>query len=787
MSKYLKILTKILLLITFISILIIIFIIIHLKSNLPSVEVLKDVKLQVPLRIYSADDKLIAEYGEKRRIPVTLDQIPKDLIYAILATEDRRFFQHPGVDIRGLARAMMSFFTKSAKGQGGSTITMQVARNFFLTREKTYIRKFNEILLAIKIEQKLTKKEILELYLNKIYLGKRAYGIAAAAKVYYGTTIDNLTLAQMAMIAGLPQAPSAINPINSPAAALKRRAHVLNRMQIYQFITTEQYSKSIKEPITAFYHAQPIELKAPYVSEMVRQEMIKRFGEDAYYRGYKVVTTINSGYQIAANQAQERALLEYDERHGFRKPTKTLYLNKENSVKENLKIWQSQLHKIPCINTLIPGVVTTLETNKIFILLKDNRSIEIPFYNMKWAKPQLTNYRLGPIPKTPKDIVALGNIVYVQKKGNIWYLSQIPEVEGAIVALNPDNGAILALVGGFDYEHSSFNRATQAERQPGSIFKPFIYGAALEKGFTTASIINDAPIVQEDCTSEYDWRPQNHTKKFYGPTRFRVGITHSRNLISIRLLKAMGIENTIDILEKIGFTRDLLPKGLSLALGTTHATPLGLTAAYCTFPNGGYKIQPHFIKKIIDHQNTVIYKATHPNAYDGCKKLDIPLAVQTMKPQTAYLVTSLLQDTIQASTIRRTLQLDRLDLAGKTGTTNGQCDAWFAGYNRDIVATAWVGFDEPRSLNEYAIRATLPMWGYFMKKVLKGQPEHSPEQPSGLVTVRIDPQTGLLARTGQPDAIYEIFTQESVPAQIAPPCNSESNADDSIIELESIF
>ena len=491
----------------------------YLEANLPSVDMLKDVQLQVPLKIYTADGKLIAEYGEKRRTPLSLDQIPQSLIHAVVATEDRRFYQHPGVDLRGLVRAAVSLLSKGRKEQGGSTITMQVARNFFLTRKKTYIRKVNEILLALKIEQELSKDEILELYLNKIYLGKRAYGVAAAAEVYYGTTAAQLTLAQMAMIAGLPQAPSAINPLNSPKNALKRRAHVLERMFAYNYITQEEYDSAMNEPLSATYHGRPIDLHAPFIAEMVRQELVDTYGESVYDQGLEVTTTIDSRLQTAGNQALNRALLEYDQRHGYRKPIMTLTFSSQHNAKEELEHWLAQLQNIPRSNNMIPGVVTAIEEKKAWVLLQNNQYIELPWSGLSWARPQLNNMRLGPAPKKAADITKIGDVIYVQQQPNeSWRLMQIPDVEGALVALNPDNGAILSLVGGFDYEHSRFNRATQAERQPGSSFKPFIYGAALEHGFTPASIINDAPIVQEDMSTEYDWRPQNSTKKFYGPT-----------------------------------------------------------------------------------------------------------------------------------------------------------------------------------------------------------------------------------------------------------------------------
>ncbi len=681
--KHIKIYHKILINIILISILIGLAVIVGLDTKLPAVAVLKDVKLQVPLRIYSIDRKLIAEYGDKRCTPIPLSQIPNDLINAVIATEDHRFFSHPGVDIRGIIRAAVSLLITGNKEQGGSTITMQVARNFFLTRKKTYLRKINEILLALKIEKELSKNEILELYLNKIYFGKHAYGIAAAAEVYYGKRVEQLSLSNMAMLAGLPQAPSTINPINSPQAALKRRTLVLDNMLTHKYITIEQYEQANLEPIETFYHGKAIELEAPYIAEMVRQELVDRFGEEIYDRGYEVITTINNNMQVAANGALHRALLEYDERHNGKKS-----------------------------------------------LINDDDEDEDVINDENINKPVAA--------------------------------TRIPEIEGALVAINPNNGAILSLVGGFSFKKSPFNRATQAERQPGSNFKPFIYGAALENGFTAATILNDAPIVQEGSLFLDDWRPQNHTKKFYGPTSLRTGIIKSRNLVSIRLLQALGIEKAVDFIEKCGFSTNKLPKTLSLALGTNLVTPLELAAGFSVFPNGGFKITPYFIDSIYDYQGNILFNINPPEP------------IHAISPQTAYLITSMLQEAITSGTGRKALQLGRKDLAGKTGTTNDHFDAWYTGYNRDLVVTTWVGFDEPKSIGEYAVNTALPMWIYFMEKVLHNVPESPSQQPDGIVSVKIDPITGLLARPDQKDSVYELFSKQTVPTEIAPVVSNDS-------------
>lgn len=739
--------------------------VIHLEANLPSVDMLRDVQLQVPLKVYSADGKLIAEYGEKRRTPLTLDQIPTQLKQAIIATEDHRFYKHPGVDIRGLARAAVNLVSKGTKEQGGSTITMQVARNFFLSRTKTYTRKLNEILLSLKIEQELTKDEILELYLNKIYFGKRAYGVAAAAEVYYGTTVDKLTLGQMAMLAGLPQAPSAINPLNSPENALKRRTHVLDRMLAYNVISEAEYLNAMKEPIATTYHGRAIEINAPFVAEMARQFVIEKFGEEAYAQGFQVITSIDSKAQAAANNAVTRGMLEYDQRHGYRGPLKRIRVSGN---------YLNELQDIPRVNVLLPAVVLDVQERSMTAIVKDGFRVNVGWDGLLWARPDA---------QSANDIVHVGDIIYVMPQGNnVWSLAQIPQIESALVAINPHNGAIQALVGGFDYERNSFNRATQAARQPGSSFKTFIYAIALENGFTPASVINDAPIMHDDPSND-EWRPQNYTKEFYGPTRLRTALIYTRNLVSIRLLQALEIHKAIDSLINMGFESASLPRGLSLALGTNNISPLNLAAAYSMFPNGGYKVEPVFITQVLDGQNKVVYSAAPIPVNQN------PTATRVISPQTAYLMTTMLQDVIKEGSGRAALQLGRKDLAGKTGTTNDYMDGWFAGYNQDLVAIAWMGFDEPKSLKEYARTTALPIWKSFMEQALRGKPESLQPQPPGLITVRIDPATGLLARNGQEDGIYEVFTEETVPKAIAKGTEKSASGQEQnhLLEADDLF
>jgi penicillin-binding protein 1A len=733
------------------------FAFIYMESFLPNVETLRHVQLQVPLRIFTADGKLIAEYGQKRRIPVTLDQVPKPLIKAVLATEDQRFFEHPGVDVMGLARAAVRIIQSGAKTQGGSTITMQVARNFFLSRKKTYLRKFNEILLALKIDHELSKDKILELYLNKIYFGNRAYGIATAARVYYGKPLAQLTLPQMAMLAGLPKAPSKINPLANPKAALKRRNHVLTRMLEVNYIDKATYDDALQTPLTASYHGRQIEIHAPYIAEMIRQAMAEHYGEKAYTEGFQVYTTINARLQRAAQNAVHTTLLSYDKRHGYRGPFGHLGDPAVEAPEDII----TQLKKIAPVNGLQPAAVITLTDRQATCLLANGQAAVIKWPQMRWARPTLDKGQVGPRPQSAKEILNPGDVIRVQSKQGKWWLAQLPKAQGALVTLNPNNGAIEALVGGFNYDASKFNRATQAYRQPGSSFKPFVYAAALAKGFTLASVINDAPVVKNDPSLETLWRPQNDTKIFYGPTRLRIALIRSRNLVSIRLLQAIGIPYTLNFLKRFGFEPNKLPKTLSLALGSATVTPLQLATAYATFANGGYRIEPF----IIDHINNaegvtelkIVPKTTDPSAPANQR------AARVLSPQVAYLMTLAMRDVIQHGTGRAARVLKRDDLAGKTGTTNEQNDAWFSGFNGDLVTTCWMGFDTPQSLHEYASASALPMWIDFMRLALSDKPAHPLAQPANLITVRIDPRTGMRARPGQGNAIFETFRSNHVP------------------------
>lgn len=744
---------------SFAVLLVVILLYIYAASQLPDVDSLKTVQLQVPLRIYTKDGLLIQEYGEKKRIPVDYEDIPKDLVHALLATEDQRFFEHPGVDIMGLGRAALSVIQSGSKSQGGSTITMQVARNFFLSRKKTFFRKFNEILLAIKIDRELSKEKILELYFNKVYLGNRAYGVGAAAMVYYGKSLKELTLAQKAMIAGLPQAPSSQNPIANPLAAKKRRNHVLERLFEEGYIAKEAYLEAINEPITAKYHGTTIEVEAPYVAEMIRHSLYKYFGPEAYTKGYKVYTTIDSKMQLAANQAVEEGLIDYDKRHGYRGPIARVGDFQEDDM-DNL---YTILKQYPTIQDLTPAVVLSVENTQAKLLSRQTTNITLNWLGMSWARPTLRHGWVGKYPTRASQILKPGDVVYVRKVKEEWELAQLPEIEGALIAIRPNDGAIQALVGGFNFQKSKFNRVTQMERQPGSSFKPFVYAAALNKGYTLATLVNDAPIVMEDPSQAGLWRPHNANRTFGGPTRLKQGLIRSRNLVSIRILNDIGIDYAIDFISRFGFDKNTLPNSLSLALGSLTVSPLQLATAYAVFANGGYLVDPYLIVKITDSEGHVILKA-NPDIACGkdCDETQNK-AKRIIANDLAFLMTTALRDVIQKGTARGAKRLGREDIAGKTGTTNDQVDTWFSGYTPDLVSTVWVGYDNPRPVHEYAAQLALPMWVDFMHRIINKLPVKDLTPPANVVAIPIDEKTGQLAKANQPNTIIEFFRDNEKP------------------------
>ncbi|WP_369960177.1 penicillin-binding protein 1A [Pseudomonas benzenivorans] len=751
----------------------------YLSPNLPSVESLRSIQLQIPLRVYSSDAKLIAEFGEMRRSPVAFADIPADFTNALLAAEDDNFANHYGVDVTSLMRAATQILKSGQIQSGGSTITMQVAKNFFLTSERSFSRKINEILLALQIERELSKNEILELYVNKIYLGNRAYGIEAAAQVYYGKSIRDLSLAQMAMIAGLPKAPSRFNPLVNPARAKERRDWILGRMLLLGRIDQQRYAAALAEPIDASYHVPTPEIVAPYVAEMVRAEMVGRFGSDAYTEGFNVTTTVPSDLQDAANRAVREGLIAYDQRHGYRGPESRL-------PGMTMDTWRRELTKQSSLGGLEPAIVTQVETSGILVLTRSGKEEAVAWDSMKWARPFLSTNSLGPRPKQPADVAQIGDLIRVQRQadGSLSFV-QLPAAQSALVSLDPRNGAIRALVGGFSFEQSNYNRAAQAKRQPGSSFKPFIYSAALDSGYTAASLVNDAPIVFVDDYLDQVWRPKNDNNTFLGPIRLREALYKSRNLVSIRLLQAIGIEYTLDYVSRFGFDKQDLPRNLSLALGTANLTPLEVASGWTSFANGGYKIQPYLIERIEDRQGQLLFAATPasvPNttpAQESTAEDGLLATAQVARPtlpepvvaeriideRTAYIMTSMLQDVIKRGTGRRAMALGRSDLAGKTGTTNESKDSWFSGYNADYVTTVWAGFDQPESLgrHEYGGTVALPIWMSYMGAALKDKPSHPPLEPSGLLTLRIDPHSGRTALPGTPDAYFELFKSEDSP------------------------
>ncbi len=745
-----------------------------LAPKLPDTQTLKQTQFQIPLRIYSSEGELMAEFGEKRRIPVEYQEIPAQMIDAFLAAEDDRFYQHPGVDYQGIIRAVYSLLMTGEKTQGGSTITMQVARNFFLTSEKTYLRKLNEIILALEMEQVLTKEEILALYLNKIYLGNRAYGVGAAANVYYGRPLSELTLPEMAMIAGLPKAPSRYNPIANPERAMIRRNYVLRRMWEVGYISEQDYLEASQAPVSATYHGREIEVYAPYVAEMVRTRLIDEFGEDIYTSGFNVYTTIRGEHQQAANRALQTALLEYDRRHGYRGPIAEIEL--EENVSEDLLT--EKLSSYDSIGPLKPAIVTEISDESATIFIKKLGYATLTLGSMKWAQKKLSTNSRGAVPKKVSDVMQPGHIIRVENRGSEnWQLAQLPEAEGALVALAPHDGAITALNGGFDYFNNKFNRVTQSRRQPGSGFKPFIYSAALEKGYTAASIINDAPVVFDDPGLENVWRPENYSGKFFGPTRLREALIHSRNLVSIRLLRDIGADYAVEYAKRFGFDDTMLHKNLSLALGSGNAAPWDMATAYAALANGGFKIEPYLIQRVENANGEVVFQASPKTVCETCQLADsntsddsFSAAERVMTAQNNYIMNTLLRDVVRYGTGRKAMSLGRNDLAGKTGTTNDQLDAWFNGFHPELVAVSWVGFDRPRSLGRYETggRAALPMWIDFMEVALQGLPESPLEQPIDMVTVRIDPETGLLAQPGDSNAIYETFREDYVPQKVAP-------------------
>lgn len=741
---------------------------VYVVPSLPSVEAMRKVDMQVPLRIYTRSGALIAQIGEQRRIPVTYEQIPAVVKNAFLAAEDDRFFEHHGIDYAGVLRAIVVNLVSGDRTQGASTITMQAARNMFLSQDKTWRRKLQETFVTWRMEREFTKPEILGLYLNLIFFGQRAYGVAAAAETFFGKPLDRLTVAEAATLAGIPKAPSNYNPIANPQRAAGRRSYVLRRMRELGFVDEQTAQAANSEPILGRAHAPLFDVEAPYVAEMARLEIRNRFGPAAESAGYKVYTTLDGRLQTAANRAVRIGLIEYDRRHGWRgplghskqAPSLSPATDEAGSNGEQL---DEILDEYSAVGDLVPAIVLAAQDKSARVFVKDRGVAQIDWDGLGWAHRQERGEALGPSPKTAEEIVSPGDIVYVVTDGRgAAQLAQLPEAQSALVALDPHDGAIVSLVGGFDYFTNKYNRVTQARRLPGSGLKPFLYSAALENGFTPASVLLDAPVVLEGEGIEASWRPENSGGEFHGPTRLREALVRSRNLVSIRLLRTMGVATAIDYIARFGFARDAMPENLTLALGTMQATPLEVATGYAVFANGGYHVQPYFIDRIENSAGGIVWQAQPHSVWNGAERV--------ISPQNAWLLTDMMGDVIRRGTGRRALALGRDDLSGKTGTTNDAKDTWFNGFTQDLVASVWVGFDQERSLgeSEEGSKTALPIWMHFMREALKSVPQQRPPMPDGLVTLHISPDNGALASDGDPNAISEIFMADHLPVGATP-------------------
>ncbi len=755
----------------------------YLAPEIPEAASLRDVRTQLPLRVYSRDGKLVAQIGEQRRIPVQFDDIPAVVVDAFLAAEDARFFEHPGVDWQSLLRALLANVSAGSAREGGGTITMQLARNTVLTAEKTLRRKLKEVFLALRLEREFSKQEILTLYLNRIFLGQRAYGIGAAAEVYFDKTVPDLTLAEAAMIAGLPRSPSRDNPVASIERATDRRTYVLRRMLELGKIDQAQHDAAMHETLSNRLHGPIIELEAPYVAEMVRADMLRQHGPEALTAGFSVTTTIDSRLQRAANAATWRTLLEYERRHGYRGPVERIAAAQLGDAATLALVFKRN----PGRGSLLPAVTTAVGDRSADFVLRSGAAAVVEWEAMSWARPVINQLQdaLGPFPKTPQEVLAVGDVVYLEPlpEGK-FRLAQLPAVAGALVALDPNDGAIVALVGGFDFGSSKYNRVIQAQRQPGSAFKPFLYSAALERGFTPATLVNDAPIVLPGgggAEGGEEWRPQNITRKFYGPTPMREGLVRSRNLVSIRLLRGAGIGFATGHMAQFGFGPQALPANLTLALGTGQVTPLEMARGFAVFANGGALVTPYFVQSVQGANGEQTFAAQPARACSECE-FDTPVdtvssspspasplparAPQAISPANAFVMTDMMTDVVQRGTAQRAaVALKRNDIAGKTGTTSDRRDTWFVGFNADYATAVWVGFDQERSLgeNEEGGKTALPMWIYFMEEALRDKPEHRQPEPPGVVRMWVSRASGAPSRAGAPGALFEAFLENFAP------------------------
>ena len=715
--------------------------------TLPSLEVLTDYQPKLPLRVYTEDGALLGEFGEERRSVVKYAAVPKKLVQAILAAEDDRFFEHGGVDYMGVVRAALANVTRGGAREGASTITMQVARNFFLSPEKTLTRKFNEVLMSFKIEHNLSKQQILELYINQIYLGQRAYGFAAAAQTYFGTSLDKLSTAEMAMLAGLPKAPSRNNPVSNPVQAKRREHYVLGRMLELKYISPQEYEAALNEKPNVRHDPTLAEIPADYVAEMARLLMVDRYGDATYTSGFKIVTTVRKLDQEAANQSVRMGVLDYDRRHGWRGPEDEVELPPKSARKD--EALEELLQDFDETNGLVPAVVLSADAKLVKVFAKNEGTLDLSGDALAMVHRALTE-------KTSKFKLQAGAVIRVGKDGKgHWQISQLPQVESALISMNPVDGAIRALVGGFDYTRNKFNHVIQAWRQPGSSFKPFIYSAALEKGLTPATVINDAPIVMDAAMNGGKvWEPKNFDNTYSGPIRMRTALTKSKNMVSIRILQTIGTRYAQDYITRFGFNPAQHPPYLTMALGAGSVTPFQMATAYSIFANGGYRVNPYYIERILDARGKLLAQANPVRAGENAER--------AIDPRNAFIMTSMMRDVVRFGTAARAMQLGRGDLAGKTGTTNDQVDAWFCGFNANLVAVSWIGFDQPRTLGgaETGAQAALPIWMSYMGRVLKNAPETPLVVPEGVAVVNID-NSGRRAADGKP----EYFYQENTPSE----------------------
>ena len=757
----------------------------YLSPKLPEAEALTDIKLQTPLSIMSSDGQLIGQFGEQKRIPARYEALPQSFIDALLAAEDDGFFEHSGIDFLGLARAVSELVATGSKQSGGSTITMQVARNFFLTLDQTFIRKFTEILLALEIEQRLSKEEILELYVNRVFLGHRSYGFETAAQTYYGRSLSELSVAEHAMLAGVPQAPSRNNPLSNPKRSEIRRNWILGRMLSLDMIDRATHDEAVASTDIASFNGLKVEVDADYVAEMARQFAVERLGSNVYTDGYVVYTTVDGDLQQAARDAVIDGLITYDNRHGWRGPEQQHPPLEEETPEALDKRWRGALRAMPVIADLRPAIVTELLEDGARVLLRDGSNGFLSWReDLRLIRRYLDEDRRTASAQTLSDLLSVGDLIRVSEKDDSLRLAQVPRVQGALVSLDPSDGSVKALVGGMGFVLSKFNRATQAKRQPGSNFKAFLYAAALENGIHPATLINDAPVVVGNLTDEDLWRPENDSGRFYGPTRVREALTFSRNLVSIRVLQQLGVRKLIEMAARVGFDVNDMQPNLTLALGTHAYTPLEVASGYTAIANGGFKVEPWLIERIEDVDGNIIYEADPLIACSECAQqvsddefleasriedlLEDPEpefreAPRIIDERVTYVLTSMLEDVIQRGTGRRARVLERNDLAGKTGTTNGPRDAWFSGYNRDLVTTTWVGFDDYSLMGrrEFGGTAALPIWIDFMRVALPPE-SAAAEMPPGVVRLRIDKESG--QRTdSQSSSMWEVFLQEFTP------------------------